>query len=266
MTKLRNIKTIGLVGFGAFGRLMAQHLSEHFHILVHDPALDPNTRLPRHVIRADQAAVAQCDLVILAVPVSVMAQVCKEIAPHLMTGATVVDVGSVKISPARAMLTELPTHVSILGAHPLFGPQSAAEGIAGHKVALCPLRGDSTPCVAAFLRKALGLKVHITTPQAHDRDAAVVQGLTHLIAKVLNEMGPMPEQLTTASFEHLMRAAAMVRDDTDDVFKAIEQDNPYAKSVREEFFALANKVCGDLSGPRDASVIQSTTELPRLAG
>ena len=36
--------------------------------------------------------------------------------------------------------------------------------------------------MAAFCRKALGLKVFVVTPEDHDQEAATVQGLTHLIA------------------------------------------------------------------------------------
>ena len=77
------------------------------------------------------------------------------------------------------------------------------------------------------------------TPEEHDREAATVQGLTHLIARVLLKMEPLPTRMTTASFERLMQAVDMVRHDSPAVFHAIERDNPYAAEVRERFFDLA---------------------------
>ncbi|WP_204301532.1 hypothetical protein, partial [Stenotrophomonas maltophilia] len=81
---------------------------------------------------------------------------------------------------------------------------SARDGIAGLKIAVCPIRGGRGRRVAAFLRKVLRLDVIMTTPEAHDREAATVQGLTHLIAKVLVQMEPLPTRMTTRSFDLLM--------------------------------------------------------------
>lgn len=240
---LSSSPTIGLIGCGAFGRLIARHLAPHFALSISDPAchalpdgLGPRARL----VSLDRAA--RCDVVILAVPVAGLATLCQRIAPMLAPGAVIVDVGSVKSAPVAVMRTHLPGHVQIVGTHPLFGPQSARDGVAGHKIALCPVRGAAHLRVGAFLRRMLRLKVIVTTPDAHDREAAVVQGLTHLIARVLVEMGPLPARMTTASYERLLDAVAMVRDDPPGVLHAIESANPHAAEIRERFFATAASV------------------------
>ena len=156
------------------------------------------------------------------------------------------DVGSVKTVPAEIMRRGLPEHVDIIATHPLFGPQSARDGIAGLKIAVCPIRGNKSPRVAAFLRRVLGLDVIVTTPERHDRDAAMVQGLTHLIAKVLVQMEPLPERLTTRSFDLLLEAVDMVRHDAPEVFHAIERTNPYSGGVRRRFFDLAYALDAEL--------------------
>ncbi|MGC1305525.1 MAG: prephenate dehydrogenase [Caulobacteraceae bacterium] len=238
--------TLGLIGFGAFGRLIAQHLQSRFPIRAYDPAW-PAGGDARGVEFADIASVARCPIVILAMPVDRLATAIEEIRPHLQPGALVLDVGSVKVRPARIMRERLPPHVDIVGTHPLFGPQSARGGLTGLKIAICPIRGERAGRVAAFLRKALGLRVFITTPEAHDREAAIVQGLTHLIAKVLVQMEPLPTRMTTASFDKLMGAVEMVRYDPPSVFLAIEQANPYAVEVRERFFELADQMRASLA-------------------
>jgi prephenate dehydrogenase len=116
----------------------------------------------------------------------------------------------------------------------------------GLKIAVCPIRGDKGPRVAAFLRSVLGLDVIVTTPEAHDRDAAMVQGLTHLIAKVLVQMEPLPTRLTTRSFDLLLEAVGMVRHDAPEVFHAIERTNPYSREVRRRFFDLAYALDAEL--------------------
>mmetsp|Transcript_13357 Transcript_13357/g.21181 ORF Transcript_13357/g.21181 Transcript_13357/m.21181 type:complete len:259 (+) Transcript_13357:527-1303(+) len=234
--------TIGLVGFGGFGRLIAQELWAGCPIRICDPSYT-RASLPdgRRVPMEGLAEVAQCDIVILAVPVARMAHVCRVLAPHLRPGTLVLDVGSVKVAPMRDMRALLPPHVEILGTHPLFGPQSAKGGVAGRKIALCPERGEGWRKVAAFL-KARGLEVIVTTAEEHDRELAMVQGLTHLIGKVLSDLGPLPERLTTASFDLLREAVGMVQDDPPTVLHAIEVANPYAAEVREAFFARASEL------------------------
>ena len=239
----KTVSSIGIMGFGAFGRLMARHLQPHFPLFVCDPERPPDAdRAGKGLVPSDVKAVGACDVVILAVPVDRIQTAIAALRPHLRAGTLVLDVGSVKIGPARAMQVELPEDVDILGTHPLFGPQSARHGIRGLKIALCPVRGHSGPRVAAFLRKVLGLRVIMTTPDAHDRETAMVQGLTHLIAKILVRMEPLPHRMTTASFDLLMQATDMVRHDAPNVFMAIERANPHARAVRDRFFALAEEM------------------------
>jgi prephenate dehydrogenase len=236
---------LGIIGFGAFGRLMATHLRPHFALYAYDPA---NPEPVEGVAMADLATVAGCGIVVLAMPVDRIADAIAAISPYLKAGTLVLDVGSVKVRPAEAMRRLLPDHVDIVGTHPLFGPQSARDGIAGLKIAVCPIRGRAARRVAAFLRRALRLQVFITTPETHDREAATVQGLTHLIAKVLVSMEPLPTRLTTASFDMLMRGVEMVRYDAPEVFMAIERANPYSAEVRKRFFALAAELDRELDG------------------
>ncbi|HEX3348555.1 MAG TPA: prephenate dehydrogenase/arogenate dehydrogenase family protein [Acetobacteraceae bacterium] len=230
---------LGIIGFGAFGRLMAQHLAPFFAIRAYDPAGPVG----------DLADAASCPVVVLATPVSRMAEAVAAIRPHLIDGALVLDVGSVKVLPADIMRRGLPDHVDIVATHPLFGPQSARGGIAGLKIAVSPVRGTRARRVAAFLRRALGLRVIVTTPDAHDREAATAQGLTHLIAKVLVQMEPLPARITTRSFDLLIEAIGMVRHDAPEVFRAIEHDNPHAAEVRRRFFDLASAVDAEMASP-----------------
>lgn len=236
--------TLGLIGYGAFGRLTARHLSPWFDILAHDPAATDDAGFAR---LTDFATAAACPVVVLAVPVGVLPETLAALAPRLGPDALVLDVGSVKVGPARLMAEALPAGVRVVGTHPLFGPQSAADGIAGLRIAICPVRGDRIARrVAAFCRHALGLRVFLVSPEDHDREAATVQGLTHLIARVLLSMEPLPTRLTTASFERIMQAVEMVRHDSPAVFRAIERDNPYAAGVRARFFDLADQARADL--------------------
>ncbi|MCV3274365.1 prephenate dehydrogenase [Roseobacter sinensis] len=239
--------SLGIVGFGAFGQLAARHLGQHFKVSAYDPSPGlASVAKQLGVPLASLRSVSQADVILIAAPVSSFEQVVSEIAIACKPGALIVDVGSVKVGPAEIMRRLLPKHVDIIATHPLFGPQSAINGIEGLKIAICPIQGKQHVRLAAFLRNALGLTVIMTTPEDHDREAAVVQGLTHLIAKVLLRMGPLPTRMTTKSFDLLSEAISMVQHDAPEVFEAIEKANPYAGVVRRRFFDLATSMSVEL--------------------
>ncbi len=231
---------MGIIGFGAFGQLMAEHLRAYFPILAYDIAPNPSRADALGATIVSLEVAAACPVVILAVPVSEMRGVALRLAPHLRPGALVLDVGSVKVGPAAIMRETLPDDVEIVATHPLFGPMSAREGLRGARIAICPLRGRRFR-VAAFCRR-LGLDVIMTTPEEHDRDAAEVQGLTHLVASLLTRMDLHPKRMTTRSFELMMSAVDMVRNDAPEVRHAILASNPYAGDVLRRFKSLTSSL------------------------
>lgn len=239
---------LGIIGFGAFGQLIARHTRPYFRLCAYDPAPGVQQMAHRHGVTLTSLELAASrPVVVLATPVGRLQEVVDAVAPHVRPGSLVLDVGSVKVQPAEIMKRGLPEHASIVATHPLFGPQSALDGIAGFKVAVCPIRGRQCARVATFLRRYLRLDVIITTPEDHDREAAAVQGLTHLIAKVLVQMEPLPRRTTTKSFDLLMEAVDMVRHDAPEVFEAIARANPYALSVRRRFLEIATVLNAELA-------------------
>ncbi|SFT93144.1 prephenate dehydrogenase/arogenate dehydrogenase family protein [Sedimentitalea nanhaiensis] len=240
-------KTLGIIGFGAFGQLIGLHLHAYFELIAYDPSPIPaDVAAEFGVSSGPLNVVSQSDIVVIASPVATFERVVTSIAAVCRPGAIIVDVGSVKTQPSEIMKRLLPDDVNIIATHPLFGPQSAKDGVRGLKIAICPIQGKLHSRFAAFLRKELGLEVIITTPDEHDRDAAIVQGLTHLIAKVLLSMEPLPSRMTTKSFDLLSEGISMVQNDAPEVFEAIEKANPYAEDVRRRFFNLAAKLNAEL--------------------
>lgn len=229
-----------MFGLGAFGRLIVRHLAPYFEICACDPSPEARDFAERHnVTLVSLADAAACPIVVLATPIRTLQTLAQQIAPHLQPDALVVDVGSVKVKPAQWLLEALPDHVSILCTHPLFGPQSARDGIRGLEIVICPIRiaPERLEQVAHCLTQRLELKVSQTTPEEHDRTLATVQGLTHMIAKVLSGLEPLPRVHTTLSYDLMMQGVGLVQGDSDELFLSIERDNPFAAEVRTRFFA-----------------------------
>ncbi len=234
-------KSLGLIGVGSFGAFMARHLAPYFEFVLNDESADV-LALARELgaTPGDLRAAASCDIVVLAVPVQRLRPVLGEIAPMLKPDALVIDVCSVKTKPVEAMLEILPPAVSIVGTHPLFGPQSGKNGIAGLNIAICEVRGGKGPCVAKFCAEKLGLRTFEVTPEEHDREAAYVQGLTHMLAKIIVALDLPPMRFPTRTYELMMQMVDMVRHDSDELFRAIERENPFSEEAKLAFFSAAN--------------------------
>lgn len=238
---------VGIFGFGAFGALAARTLASHAAVVVHDPAANPETVRTTGAVPVSAAEAAASPVVVLAVPVQAIEDVCKAIAPALAEGALVCDVASVKVLPVRWMLGTLPAHTQVLGTHPLFGPETAAElgGVAGEPIALCKPEGrpednarldEATYArVRTFLEHTLGLRVIELSPDEHDQQMALVQGVTHLIGHAAAEMG-LPELATaTLAYRRLLQLKHNTERDAPAMTRAIQRLNPHAAGARRAF-------------------------------
>ncbi len=242
------MKSLSVVGVGQFGSLAARTLKAHFEVLVTDSA--PGARAAAQAMGVAFGTLeeaAACEVVIVAVPVPAMRGVFASLAPHLKPGTLVIDVGSVKMLPVQWMTELLPAHVDLVATHPLFGPQSARDGLAGLRFVVCPVRGERHEKVAAFGR-SLGLTVTVTTPEEHDREMAYVQALTHLIGRSLVNLKIPDEQLKTASYQHLLELCALIGADTFELFTAIQTQNPFAAEVVAAFVGEAQSLLDQVGG------------------
>lgn len=135
-------------------------------------------------------AVADADLVVLAVPVGAMGEVAAQIAPYLKPGATVTDVGSVKQSVIEAVAPHIPEGVHFIPGHPLAGTEHSGptSGFAtlfrNRWWLLTPLPGSDEQAVQRLtdLILAMGAKTDRMEPAHHDLVLAVTSHAPHLIA------------------------------------------------------------------------------------
>lgn len=241
----------GIIGVGAFGTLMAKHLAPHFDLVLHDAGKDVAGYAAEIAAKAGSLAdAAACDVVVLAVPVQKMEAVLAAIAPHIKDGALVIDVASVKVKAVALMERLLPAHADIVATHPIFGPQSGKNGIEGLKIAVCPVRGKRAACVMDFCRDVLKLAVFEVSAEEHDREMAYVQGITHLLAKIVVRLDVPPLRLTTKTYNFMEQMVDMVRYDSDELFRAIQRENPFSKPTEVAFFEAAAQLERDLDTPK----------------
>ena len=231
--------TIGLFGYGQFGQLLAQHLQPHVReIRIYDPQYAQSDTLER---------TAQADVLIFAVPIQALETLLQQTQDHIQPNSWVLDVCSIKLPAIKLLEEYVPPHAHILGTHPLFGPQSGKDGIENLPLILCPVRGDHHP-ILTFTKDVLGLKVIVSTAEEHDKEMAYVQALTHLIGRSLKNLDIPDTPIQTRSYKHLLELRDLLKNDTFELFTAIQTENPFAEEVtgcfKKEIESLLSRVRG----------------------
>jgi prephenate dehydrogenase len=192
---------------------------------------------------ASLATVCRQDIVIPCVPICVLQEVLKDIAPLLRPDALIVDVCSVKEYPVRLMTDILPDTVSILATHPMFGPDSASDSLEGRKICLCKVRiaEKKYQNIKAYL-ESKELVVIEATPQEHDEQIATSLSLTHFIGRTLSEYGARQLDIDTEGYKRLLHILEVVERDTWQLFLDMHHYNPYAKEKRVAFMEVMRDI------------------------
>ena len=134
-------------------------------------------------------AVADADLVILAVPVGAVGKIAEQIVPHMKLGAVLTDTGSTKRSVVHDVGPHLRDDIIWLPSHPLAGTEHSGPGAGFESLfderyrVILPLDADETDIVRfeSFIT-GLGSVTERMSPDYHDKVLALTSHLPHLIA------------------------------------------------------------------------------------
>jgi len=176
------------------------------------------------VMETNADCVKDADLVIVCIPVGQSGTVAQEIGPHLKSGATVSDVGSVKGAVIRDMAPHLPKGVHFIPGHPVAGtefsgPDAGFAALFVHRwCILTPPPGTDAKALeklTAFWR-ALGANVESMPADHHDLVLGITSHLPHLIAYTIvgtaNELSQVTEtevlQYSAGGFRDFTRIAS----------------------------------------------------------
>ena len=172
------------------------------------------------IVDTTAEAVDGADLIVLAVPVGAMENVAKEMGPHLMAGATVTDVGSVKRAVVEAVAPHLPETVHFIPGHPIAGtehsgPRSGFAELFEHKfTVLTPTESTDAEKLSQLRRlwEGMGAYVDILDIDHHDRVLSVTSHTPHLIAYTM--VGVADDLRRVTDSEVIKYSAAGFRDFT----------------------------------------------------
>ncbi|TDQ84168.1 cyclohexadieny/prephenate dehydrogenase [Dongia mobilis] len=165
-------------------------------------------------------AIADADLVIVAVPIGAYAALGPQLARGLKPGAILSDVGSVKQAVVRDLGPHVPEGVHFIPGHPIAGTEHSgpragfAELFKGRWAILTPVPGTDSAATERLkaLWERMGSMVEIMEPSHHDQVLAITSHLPHLIAYTIVDTATQLE--TSTQSEVIKFSASGFRDFT----------------------------------------------------
>ena len=135
-------------------------------------------------------AVNDCDLIILATPLSTFKKLVEEMSPFLKKDCIITDTGSAKLSVIEDLRGILPNNVEFIPGHPIAGTEESgpdagfAELFDNRWCILTPTEENSSNAIKLVKEfwESIGSKVEIMDPLHHDKVLAITSHIPHLIA------------------------------------------------------------------------------------
>jgi cyclohexadieny/prephenate dehydrogenase len=188
--------TIAVIGLGLVGSSIIRATETHGlakRIMAYDVNADVRA-IAKKIKLGDVAetaadAVAEADLVILAIPVGAMGAGAAEVIPHMKDGAVLTDTGSTKKSVLNDIGPHLKDGIVFIPSHPVAGteysgPEAGFAALFKNRYWIV-LPGDAPQDEAERFRryvKSMGAMVEDMEIDYHDRILAITSHLPHLIA------------------------------------------------------------------------------------
>ena len=227
------MKSVGIIGFGRFGQFASNCLRKQFKVFVTDFQDKKNEANKIGVTYTSLEKCSKKDIIILCVPISEFEKVLRQIVPFLKKGALIME----KL---------IPKDCECIGTHPLFGPDTAKNGLNGKKIVLCPIKTTCYPQVQKYL-KSLGLNVITTSPEEHDKQMAKSLALVHLLGNVILRTGMGKVEMSTPTHEMFIKLVDIVKNESDQHFSDMQKHNKFTRKTRKILINELIRIDGELN-------------------
>jgi prephenate dehydrogenase len=222
------MNTVGIIGFGRFGKVLATILQKGFSINIYDVKRS-NSLDNISFVTLDE--VLNERVIFIAVPIHNFENLLKKISKAIKINRTIIDVCSVKIHTAKVMLKYLPSGVGILSSHPMFGPDSI---LTNEKLKMMMHRTRDCHNQYSFWEKYFkdqNIEILNMSPEKHDKLAARTQGITHFLGRSLKKFGISKTNIDTQGFRVLLNLVDQTCNDSWELYSDLQSYNPYTKDM-----------------------------------
>ncbi len=230
-----------VIGYGRFGRLWVDILSEHAEVFVHETNVDLFPDEQQNIKFVNLKTALQQDVIFLCIPISTMEEFIRSNASKIAKDSTLIDMASVKSMPVQWMDGVIP-EIKHIGVHPLFGPDSYAENRNNLMIITPSEQYPELGQVWSDIFASWRLFTKCITPTSHDKSIAYSQGLTHFVGNVLKRMDLPNTDTPTRGYKMLRDVEAFCEHDTAQLFKDMLLYNPESANMFKKFLDATHEV------------------------
>lgn len=217
--------------------------SQGYNVEIADPS---PTELPFPRIEDWRTSALTHDLILVATPIKVAAEVLEELAERRPSGL-IMDIGSLK-TPLRDALAKLvAAGCRVTSVHPMFGPDTRL--LSGRHVIFVELGvPDATAEARGLFAATMAEQIEMSL-EDHDRLIAFVLGLSHALNLVFftalansGELVPRLQQLSSTTFDAQLKVAELVARDNPHLYFDIQTLNEYGGLALEALTGAAETI------------------------
>lgn len=213
--------TIAIVGFGRFGKTLYRLLKDDFELIM--------------IGKKNARDIIKSNVVFYCVPISAFESVIKSHKKYFKDNHLLIDVLSVKEYPQKIFnkyLKGLKTQALLT--HPMFGPDSSKNGYSGLNLMMNKFKASQENFrfwKNYFISK--GINVVEMTAKKHDQLAAISQGTTHFIGRLLEKTHFQPTAIDTLGAKKLQEIINQTCNDNWQLFNNLQTFNHYTNAMRQ---------------------------------
>jgi len=237
--------TYSVIGYGRFGQLWVDILSEHAKVVVHETNAETFPDDKKNIKFVNLKTALKQDVIFLCIPISVMETFIRKNACLFAKNSTVIDMASVKSMPVSWMDEVIPD-VKHLGVHPLFGPDSYAEN-RNNLIIITP--SEQYPELGTLWSEkfaAWRFFTKIISAENHDKSIVYSQGVTHFVGNVLRRMDLPNTDTPTRGYKLLRDVERFCENDTAQLFRDMLLYNPESVNMFKKFMDATHEVSANI--------------------
>ena len=232
---------IGIIGFGRFGQFLYHKFIKYASVYVYSPT-DYSDLCKSYINNLKKFLSYDLDCIVFCNSIVSFQDLISEINVEQLKNKLLIDVLSVKNYPKNILLN-IP-NVDILCTHPMFGPDSAADGWKDKKFIYEKVRITNQLICNKFLKifKDEGCKMIEMTCEEHDRNTAESQFITHLTGRILDQVNLSSNPISTHGFDLLLDIKNNTCKDSFDLFRGLFKFNTNSENQLQKFRDSLNSI------------------------
>lgn len=239
-------KTIGVIGFGNFGKVICKYLFPKNKILVFSNHIE-SSEFTTNSKKADSldGLVDESDIIIPAIPIKKFEIVIQNVAKKISREKIIIDICSVMEYPVEVMKKYFPAETPLLATHPMFGPNSIKknnDSLRNLKIVLSniTLQQNEYELFKDYF-KSLNLQLIELTPKLHDEYSARSQFFSLLVGELALNLKLKKTPIDTLGASAIFDAISYMGQDRE-IIEDMITFNSFSKKIYSEIIKDLKKL------------------------